>query len=457
MDSTEVDPSLPESGSTRGTVLVTGATGYVGSRLVPRLLEDGWQVRVLGRSAERMATHPWASRVEVVEGDAADREVLDRAHHGVQVSYHLLHSMAAGDDFAERDRALARDFAASAAAAGVRRVVHLGGLHPEDEELSPHLASRAEVEQILLDGRVPTAVLRAAIIVGRGSASFEMLRHLTERLPVMVAPAWLDNKIQPIAIRDVIHLLAGSADLPPEQDRAFDIGGPEVLSYTDLIDRYAAAAGLPRRRVARLSALTPWLASHWIGLVTPVPTAVARPLVQSLVHEVVCQENDLAQWVPDLPGGRLSLEDALQAALTDSGDPADPGWSGPAEHTDRYRREVAASAEDAWSALVELVRADLGAAARVVDLEPGRLIRWQLRTDRLGPIEVVAGITPLTEERCRLELTTHQVPRGLLGRLTWNALLPARVVAQAGIGERWVRMVRSRQRGRGEGREGDGS
>ena len=209
---------------------MTGATGYIGSRLVPRLLEEGWTVRVLTRDRAKVADRRWVDEVEIVEGDATVKMSLVEALTDVDVAYYLLHSMDGKPGFAERDRDMARLFGIASFEAGVGRIVYLSGLHPTGR-LSHHLASRVEVGDLLMASGVPTAVLQAAVILGSGSASFEMLRHLTHRLPVMVAPKWLNNRIQPIGVRDVLHYLVAAADLPPDVNRTFDIGGPDVLTY----------------------------------------------------------------------------------------------------------------------------------------------------------------------------------------------------------------------------------
>lgn len=298
------------------TALVTGASGYVGGRLVPRLVDAGWRVRVLTRSAASVADRPWVPQVEVVEGDASDAEAVRRSLDGVEVAYYLIHSMASGTDFVERDRALASTFERAADAAGAGRIVYLGGLHPEGEELSAHLASRVEVGRVFLDGPVPAAVLQAAVVLGDGSISFQMLRYLSDRLPVMLAPRWLRNRVQPIAIDDLLHHLVSAADLPAEVNRTFDVGGPNVLTYTEMIHRFAAVTGLGARRVLTVPVLTPGLASRWIGLVTPLDVRVARPLVDSLVHEVVCRD-DSAALLPPPPGGPTGFDDAVRAAMAD--------------------------------------------------------------------------------------------------------------------------------------------
>ncbi|UUZ45898.1 tryptophan-rich sensory protein [Janibacter limosus] len=299
-----------------GTVLVTGATGYIGGLLVPRLLGEGWTVRVLTRSADKLRAHDWGGRVEVVEGDATSGDDLRRALSGTDVAYYLVHSMDGGGDLARRDRELAEGFATAAADAGVSRIVYLGGLHPEGADLSVHLASRVEVGQVLLDAPVPAAVLQAAVVVpGDGSVSFDMLRYLTERLPAMVAPQWLRNRIQPIAVDDALHYLVGAARLPEDVNRTFDIGGPEVLTYEQMIQRFAAVNGLRRRLIVGVPVLTPWLASHWVGLITPVEADVAKPLVGSLVHEVVRREQDLDDHVGLPEGGLVGFDDAVRRAM----------------------------------------------------------------------------------------------------------------------------------------------
>ncbi|AKU17253.1 NAD(P)H-binding protein [Luteipulveratus mongoliensis] len=319
-------------------VLVTGVTGYLGSRLVVPLLESGWDVRVLARTPAKLDRHPWRSQVEVVQGDATDTDTVEAAMQDVAVAYYLLHSMDGAGDLADRDHEMAKTFADAAAAAGVERIVYLGGLHPAGQDLSEHLASRADVGQVFLDGEVPAVVLQAAILIGSGSASFEMLRHLTHRLPVMLTPRWVRSRIQPIAIDDVLHYLVGAADLPSTVNRTFDVGGPDVLTYQQMIEGFADVAGLHRRLVLIAPVLTPQLASLWVGLVTPVPSSIARPLVDSLVHDVVCGEHDIDQWVPAPEGGATSYTEAVRRALTPREDlspppaasvwPGDPDWVG---------------------------------------------------------------------------------------------------------------------------------
>ncbi|NYG37353.1 tryptophan-rich sensory protein [Janibacter alkaliphilus] len=310
-DPRETTSSTPGAG---GSVLVTGATGYVGGRLVPELLERGWRVRVLTRRAARLDGISWARDVDVVEGDATSADDLRRALDGVDAAYYLLHSMDAEGSFVERDRAMATAFADAAAEGSVSRIVYLGGLHPPGEDLSPHLASRVEVGEILLASGVPTAVIQAGVVLGDGSASFDMLRHLTERLPAFVAPRWLRNRIQPIGVDDVLDRLVAAAELAPEHNRTFDVGGPEVLTYAEMMQRYATVTGLRRRLILTLPVLTPGLASHWVGLVTPVPAGVAKPLVGSLVHDAVVHERDLDDLVGPPEGGPTGYDEAIRRA-----------------------------------------------------------------------------------------------------------------------------------------------
>jgi uncharacterized protein YbjT (DUF2867 family) len=352
-------------------VLVTGATGYIGGRLVPELLEAGFRVRVMARRPRHLADRPWSDAVEVVQGDVGDAASLSRTLTGVDVAYYLIHSLGTGADFESRDRGYAQAFTSAAASCEVARIVYLGGLYPQGQQLSPHLESRREVEEIFLASDVPTTVLRAAVIIGSGSASFEMLRYLTERLPVMVTPRWVDTRIQPIAVRDVLRYLVGSATMPAQVSRGFDIGGPEVLTYRQMMASYARIAGLKPRRIAKVPLLTPSLSSHWVGLVTPVPNSIARPLVESLINEVVCKEHDIATHVPDPHGGLTAFEPAVELALQRIQDrqvttswasattvgapsdplPTDPDWAGGSLYVDDRERVVNATPEQLWSVI----------------------------------------------------------------------------------------------------------
>jgi uncharacterized protein YbjT (DUF2867 family) len=308
--------------------LVTGASGYIGGRLVPELLSAGYTVRCMARDPAKLGNRPWSDQVEIAKADVTDAEAVRRALEGVDVAYYLIHSLGTDSSFEQRDRDAAGTFAAAAKDAGVQRIVYLGGIiSGRPEELSAHLRSRGEVGDILLASGVPTAAVQAAVIIGSGSASFEMLRYLTERLPAMITPKWVETRIQPIAVRDVLRYLVGSATLPADVSRRFDIGGPDVLTYADMMRRYADVAGLTPRVLVQVPLLTPRLSSLWVGLVTPVPASLAMPLVESLRNEVVATEHDIAQYIPDPPEGLLPLDQAIALALrhTREGRPTRPG------------------------------------------------------------------------------------------------------------------------------------
>lgn len=475
--------------------LVTGATGYVGGRLVPELLSAGYRVRVLARDPGKLRDAPWLGAVEVVPGDAGDPAALGPALAGVDVAYYLVHAIGAGRSFDAIERATAEAFAAAARGAGVTRLVYLGGL-AHDDDLSEHLRSRAEVGRILLASGVPTAALGAAVIIGSGSLSFEMMRYLTERLPVMVTPRWVRSRIQPIAIRDVLGYLVGCAELPPDVNRAFDIGGPDVLTYEEMMQRFAAVQGLRRRRILPLRVLQPELSSRWVGLVTPVPSAIARPLVASLRNEVVCRDDDIRRYVPDPPGGLLGFDDSVRLALQRVQDaevttrwsdasprgapsdpmPTDPAWAGGSLFTDDRTTTVAASPAALWSVVASiggdngwyslplawelrgLADRAIGGPGlrrgrrhprtlhvgealdfwRVEELVPGRLLRLraEMKVPGLAWLEFHIGPGP---GGATLRQRATFYPHGLAGQAYWYAVLPFHGVVFAGMLRRIAR------------------
>jgi uncharacterized protein YbjT (DUF2867 family) len=349
-------------------VLVTGATGYIGGRLVPRLLAAGHEVRVLVRRPDRLRDVPWAASVDIVTGDLADAAAVDAATAGMDAVYYLVHSMGGRGDFEATELAIARNVATAASAHGVRRIVYLGGLHPEGERLSRHLRSRAQVGEVLLRSGVPTIVLQAGVVIGSGSTSFEMIRHLTEVLPYMPAPRWVRSFIQPIAVRDVLHYLVAAVDVPPEVNRAFDIGGPDVRRYGQLMNGYAVEAGLPQRPIAALPVLTPWLAGQWVNLVTPIPRRIAVPIIESLQFDCVVHDHDIDAVIPPPAEGLLPYRTAVRLALERerAGEvetswrnaevagapsdplPSDPDWAGHTVYVDEREQRSTASRASLW-------------------------------------------------------------------------------------------------------------
>ncbi|MFC4908276.1 SDR family oxidoreductase [Actinomadura gamaensis] len=460
--------------------LVTGASGYIGGRLVPELLDAGFRVRCMVRSAQRVRDHPWAKRVEIVEADATDPEPTRRALDGVDVAYYLIHAIGGEGRFSDTDRRAARTFAEAAEDAGVARLVYLGGMAPE-EELSPHLESRAEVGRIMLDSGVPAVWLRAAVIIGSGSASFEMLRYLTERLPVMVTPRWVHSRIQPIAIRDVLHYLVASADLPAEVSRGFDIGGPDVLTYRDMMLRYAAVAGLKKRLIVSVPVLSPWWSSLWVGALTPVPGRLARPLVESLRNEVVCREHDIARYITPLDDGLAGFEQAVALALRRVREadvatrwssasvpgapsdplPTDPDWAGGSLYSDERVCDVHASPHRLWE-VIEAIGGEHGWYSfplawsvrgvldrlvggvglrrgrrdprrlrigetvdfwRVEEIEPDRLLRLRAEMRLPGLAWLELGVDD-RDGRVRYTQRALYHPQGFPGHLYWRAFKP---------------------------------
>ncbi len=454
-------------------VVVFGASGYVGGRLIPVLLERGHRVRAVSRSPMSLADHPWRDRVEVVQADLLDAPAVSAAIEGMDVAYYLVHSMER-PDFEDVDRAAAATFARCATESDLARIVYLGGLGRGD--LSPHLASRQEVGRILASGPVPVTEFRAAVIIGSGSLSFEMTRYLTEVLPMMVAPRWVETRCQPIAIRDVLAYLAGALDYPETSGRVIEIGGPDVLSYAEMMQRYARVAGLRRRIIIRVPLLSLGLSARWIGLVTPLSNSVAAHLVDSLRHEVVVTD-DSADLIPvERSGYDEAVRWALERTRGDdvptrwgrgSPSPAEPLPSDP-EHArgtlfrDRRVVESAAGPEDvAWAFMriggttgyysadwawrirgaVDTLFGGAGLRRgrrhpervavgepldfwRVVGTEPGRSL--ELKAEMLVPGEawLTWNVEPLESGGSQLSQTAWFVPRGLFGRLYWYALLP---------------------------------
>lgn len=467
-------------------VAVIGSTGYVGGRLVPELLAAGHDVRCLARNPDRLAGVAWRSDVEVVAADVLDEGSLDAALSGIEAVYYLVHAMGADGDFEHADRLGAENTRTAAERAGVSRVVYLGGLGEDDpERLSPHLASRHEVGHVLASGSVPVTELRAAVIIGSGSASFEMLRHLAEVLPAMICPRWVTRtRCQPIAIADVLHYLVAVIDKPATAGQILEIGGPDVLTYRDMMDRYAAAAGLRRRLIIPVPLLTPRLSSHWVNLVTPLPYALARPLVDSLINDVVVHaERDIRRYVDHEP---CSLDEAIERALAVVGDmdittswmdsavtktpaspmPQDPDWAGGTIYQDI--QEVTTKATCAavfatvsgvggargwyvgtplWTmrGMVDKLIGGVGMRRgrrhpddlrvgdaldffRVEAYEPPQLLRLRAEMKVPGDAWLEWRITDWGEGGARLRQLARFHPRGIAGRAYWWVLLPVHTI-----------------------------
>lgn len=357
-------------------VLVTGATGYVGGRCIPELLDAGFKVRAVSRNAKSLERFDWFDQVEPAEADLGAEDAaddLDRVMDGIDVVFYLVHSMGSDGDFEEIEQRTARNVSDAAGRAGVRQIVYLSGLHPRGKsmgELSKHMRSREKVARTLLEADTPAVVLRAATLIGSGSASFEMIRHLAERLPVMVAPQWINNKIEPISIRDALYYLVSIADLDEPVNDGFDIGGGVVYKFSDLLKLYAQTRGL-KRYIGYVPLPLPadHLSGAWIGLVTPVPAKLAVPLAASMAEDAITADHRIANIVPDPPEGLADYPTSVERALhrelhggvptswddswkkpSDPADryPTDPDWAGTAVHQDLREIDSSLPPEKIW-------------------------------------------------------------------------------------------------------------
>ncbi len=456
-------------------ILVTGATGYIGGRLVPRLLAAGYRVRCVVRSARKIDARPWAvdPLVEVIECNIEDSERLSSAMEACSAAYYLVHSMmAVGLNYRERDRQLARAFAQSAAAAGVGRIIYLGGLGETGDGLSEHLKSRREVESALASSGASVTVLRAAMIIGSGSASFEIMRYLVERLPIMVTPRWVQTESQPIAVRDVLHYLVACLTTPDTVGRTLDIGGPNILTYREVMDVMSDALHLRRRAILPVPVLTPRLSSLWIHLVTPISHRIARPLAEGLRNRVVCRNDDAVRLMKH---ECMTVREAIAAALgktsegkvetawSDAGPiPGDPDWAGGRIFVDQRRVKISASRDEVFATVARIggnngyfaadwlwrLRGAMDRLAggpglrrgrrhpdklafgdavdfwRVTSVEDRR--RIELRAEMLlpGVATLTFEVMPISETACELTQIARFKPRGLAGLAYWYAVAP---------------------------------
>ena len=315
--------------TSKDRALVLGASGFVGSRLVSKLGERGVRLRLMFRDpAKETDRIPDGADAEIVKGDLLVGEGLRDVIRGCHTAYYLVHSMGGKTifkttEFIDRDKLAARNFIEAANAEGLKRVIYLGGLGETGKGLSEHLTSRTEVAKILSSGKPVATILRAAVIIGAGGASFEILRYLVERLPVMVCPKWINTRIQPIAINDVLEYLAGCLLNPETAGGTFDIGGPEVLTYRKMMDQYAEARGLTKRFIVTVPVLTPALSAYWVDLVSPVPSGVAHPLIEGMKNEVVCRDSRIDELVPIK---KTPFKEAVRIAFSE--EKAGPGVTG---------------------------------------------------------------------------------------------------------------------------------
>lgn len=464
-------------------VAVLGATGYVGGRLVPLLLEAGYPVRAIVRSARKIGCRPFASHplFEVKEADVLDRDSLSKALAGVSTAFYLVHSMSpqVKGGFAQTDRIAAENMAAAAAKQGVRRIIYLGGLGTDAPDLSHHLKSRLEVGRLLQQGQAKLTWLKAAMILGSGSASFEILRYLVERLPIMVTPRWVRTKCQPIAISNVLHYLKGCLDNEATVGHEFDIGGPDILTYGELFRLYAQVAGLPPRLLIPVPLLTPRLSSYWINLVTPVPASLAKPLTEGLRNEVICRDHSIRDLIPQNLLSceqtiRLALEkvrqNAVETCWSDAGLVRPPEWldcgdspyaggdvlefnvkltlSGPPDKVWQGLKRIGGNngwyfAMPLWRLRGFLDRLFGGVGLRrgrrdPVDIRPGDALdfwrvlavdenkRLLLLAEMKVPGEAVLNfqLDPLGTNQTELSMCSRFFPRGLTGLAYWYSLLP---------------------------------
>lgn len=373
-----------------GPILVTGATGYIGGRLVPRLLELGYRVRCLVRDPARLQGRPWQKDVEIVAGDVLQSESLGESMRGVKAAYYLVHSLGSGADFHQRDLKAAENFGAAARKAGIERIIYLGGLAESSPELSEHLRSRQQTGDSLRSAGVPVTELRAGVIVGSGSLSFEMIRYLTERVPIMICPRWVFTRTQPIGIRDVLDYLTATLSCPSSAGRIIEVGGAEVVTYGEMMMIYAEVRGL-RRWMIPVPVLTPRLSSYWVNVVTPIPAVIARPLIEGLRNENIVNDPLARTLFPEIQP--VGYRTAVERALT---------------------RLQASSVETAWS---DALSTSQSVAPVILTTQEGMILEQRQRVVAASPADLYGIFTGLGGERGWFCMSWLWTLRGFLDRM----------------------------------------
>jgi len=460
-------------------ILVIGASGYIGSQLIPVLLEKGHKVRALVRNRKKISVYDWHIECDIREGDVLDSSFSDRELQNINIVYYLLHSMGnPKGDFTRLDRLAARKTADMSRSAGVDRIIYLGGLGRRDIEQSLHLKSRHEVGDILRTSSVPVTEFRAAVIIGAGSFSFEMVHHLTNRLPVMICPRWVITRTQPISIDDVIRYLAAAIDTPESSGRIIDIGGPEVLTYRDMMLTVARVLGL-KRWLIQVPVLTPRLSSYWVGLVTPIPIQPARALIEGVRHETIC-ENDYSMEFFDIQPCpfEAAVRKALSAVLPESRDTEENKYQSIIKRiepshilTDRQQTTINApvdrvfntvasiGGENGWyyadwlwkiRGLIDELCGGVGLRRgrrddtalkqgealdfwRVEELDQGQRLLLRAEMKVPGKAWLEFEVSPIDHKRCHLIQTARFYPRGLAGIFYWYGIYPVHSLVFKGL------------------------
>jgi uncharacterized protein YbjT (DUF2867 family) len=467
-------------------ILVTGATGYIGGRLVPRLLELGYRVRCLVRDPARLEGRLWYDAVEIVAGDVLQPDTLVEAMQGVQAAYYLVHSLAGGADFHQRDMRAAAQFSSAAQAARVERILYLGGLAQESPELSEHLRSRQQTGAALRIAGVPVTEFRAGVIVGSGSLSFEMIRYLTERIPVMITPRWVYTRTQPISINDVLSYLTAALAVRESSGRIIEIGGSEIVTYGEMMTTYAEVRGLKRWMVP-VPVLTPRLSSYWVNIVTPIPAVIARPLIEGLRNENIVHDTSATQLFPHIKpvSYRTAVEHALDnlkvsdiettwtdALITTQGDIAPVVMTTqegmimehrqrliPASPEEIYKVFMSLGGKRGWlymhwawemRGFIDWIIGGVGMRRgrrdaqnlrvgdaldfwRVESVEPNHQLRLRAEMKVPGKAWLQFQVTPSEGEQSLLTQTAFFAPKGLFGWLYWYALYPLHSLIFSGL------------------------